>query len=114
MGTDCLLPEMAGDGGAVHGRKPADLSFCKVVALLERPGLWDSQLIIFYDKAYYDSFWKRHDPWQTWTPLPETAVSEARRRGIWTPLAERGYAQCLRDEEDGREFRDTLWYYGEL
>jgi hypothetical protein len=93
--------------------KPADLPFCKVVAVLEWPGLWDSQLIIFYDSAYYDSFWDRQGPWQTWTPLPADAVPETCRRGIRTALRARGYAQCLRDEENGREFRDTLWFYGE-
>lgn len=37
--------------------KPEDLQFCKVVCLLCTPDLLGSQIIIFYDQKYYDTFW---------------------------------------------------------
>ena len=36
--------------------KPQDLKFCKIVALLSIPNLWSSEIIIFFDKSYYESF----------------------------------------------------------
>ena len=39
--------------------KPCNLPFCKVVAVIDERNLWNSQIIIFYDENYYDSFWLR-------------------------------------------------------
>lgn len=38
--------------------KPEGFSFCKVVSILCFPELWCSQLIVFYDRDYYDHFFK--------------------------------------------------------
>lgn len=94
-------------------QKPDVLPFCKVVAVLSFPHLWDSQLIVFYDSAYYETFWERKGPWQSWEPVPEETVSEIRRRGVETSLAEKGYREILRNE-DGTEYREILWFYGEI
>ncbi|MDQ0362280.1 DUF3916 domain-containing protein [Breznakia pachnodae] len=37
-------------------KKPKDLSFCKIVAVISVPYYWSSQIIIFYDEEYYNSF----------------------------------------------------------
>lgn len=92
--------------------KPKDVPFCKVVAVIACPRFTESQIIIFYDEAYYSGFWDRTDPTQTWLPLPST-VSFAKPRGIDTDLAEKGYTELLRDE-DGELSRSQLWFYGEL
>ena len=38
-------------------QKPSNLPFCKVVAIINEGDLWESQIVIFYDKKYYESFW---------------------------------------------------------
>ncbi len=39
-------------------KKPQDVPFCKVVACIDMPNLWQSKIIIFYSKEYYDHFGK--------------------------------------------------------
>lgn len=92
--------------------KPKDIPFCKVVAVISCPRFAESQIIIFYNEAYYTGFWDRNDPTQTWLQLPSTE-SFAEPRGIGTDLAEKGYTEILCDD-DGSSSRSQLWFYGEL
>ncbi len=45
----------------IIGNKPKDLPFCKVVAAITYPDVRESQIIIFYDEEYYNSFWTGKD-----------------------------------------------------
>ena len=91
-------------------RKPADIGFCKVVCDLCLPELWASQIIIFYDKAYYDSFWERNNEDQRWIRCTPSRSLLA-ERNIQTDLPELLIHETLRDE--GELFHFDLWYYGE-
>lgn len=93
-------------------QKPENLPFCKVVALLKVPNLWESQIIIFYCPAYYNAFWDRKDAGQTWEPLEDGAPSFAAARNLQTALRERGYIETICNA-DGTCSRFTLWFYGE-
>ena len=55
--------------------KPSQLPFCKIVALLSVPQFWSSQIIIFYSRSYYDSFWIRNGLEQFWKPIDNEKVS---------------------------------------
>lgn len=82
--------------------------FCKVVGLLSYPDLSGSQIIVFYDEGYYNSFWNRKDPdGQTWTPIDNGSF--AAKRGIRTELTEIGYSEVIVDEDF--VYRDELWFY---
>ena len=48
---------------------PTDLETRVVVAVC-LPNLWNSQIIVFFDSEYYDSFFNRDSEHQKWTPLP--------------------------------------------
>jgi len=91
--------------------KPSTLAFCKVVCLICIPSLWDSQIIIFYKKEYYDSFWKREGPEQVWERIPNSS-SFVDEHGIKTHLNEVGYLETIEDEDIST--RSTLWFYGEI
>lgn len=93
------------------GRKPGDIGFCKVVAVICMPNLWCSQITIFYDENYYSTFFDRHGPYQTWTPLRD-GRSLLAERNIVSPLTERGYREVIVDEDF--TYEGELWFYGEL
>ena len=93
-------------------KKTAGFDFCRVVAAICPDHLWDSQIIIFYDREYYDWFFTRGDtPDETWTPIKDDARSFAKERNIKTPLSERGYTHGYTEGETYAE--DEIWFYGE-
>lgn len=90
-------------------QKP-EISFCKVVAVICYPNLWDSQIIIFYDEKYYNSFWNRNGPYQVWTRI-ENTKSFVKTRGIETNLVETCYEEKIKEKDETHI--SYLWYYGE-
>ena len=93
-------------------QKPSELSFCKIVALIDESDLWKSQIIIFYSKDYYDSFWNRKGPEVKLEPIENESLSYIKPRNIKTNLLEKGYRMVIC--EDDFCSRSTLWFYGEL
>ncbi|MFR6100140.1 DUF3916 domain-containing protein [Longibaculum muris] len=90
--------------------KPQDLKFCKIVALLSIPNLWSSEIIIFFDKSYYESFFERHDDYQKWILIENDSF--AKRQSLNIDLCEMGIRQFINDEGD--IFTNELWFYGEV
>lgn len=84
-----------------------------MVAVIDVPYFCSSQIIIFYDKEYYDTFWDRNDNDQKWTVINNSKLSLAKERGIATDLTEIGYTETLMDE-DGYYKNTELWFYGDL
>lgn len=93
-------------------QKPPDLPFCKIIAVLDEFDLWNSQIIIFYNKDYYDLFWKRQGPEQIWELIEDKNTSFIQSRNINTNLCEKGYYETIC--EDDYYKKSTLWFYGEL
>ena len=92
-------------------QKPKDSPFCKVVAVIDEGDLWESQIIIFYDEDYYNSFWERSSTEQTWLPIDSDTRSFSKERNIKTSLKEKAYIEILSDEDIQR--KTVLWFYGE-
>ena len=92
--------------------KPASIPFCKVVAIINSGDLWESQIVVFYDKSYYDSFWIRSLADQVWTPIEDNARSFARERNITTSLKEVGYIEAITEGDFSK--KTTLWFYGDI
>ena len=93
-------------------QKPCNLSFCKVVAVIDEVDFWNSQIIIFYDESYYNSFWLRNSNEQTWNPISNQDKSFVQDRHIVTCLKEKGYYEKIIDE--GFTYKTTLWFYGDV
>lgn len=89
--------------------KPQDIAFCKIVGMISVPDLWCSEIIIFYDRKYYSSFFKRDSSYQTWIKIKNDSFLE--RKQIQTPLKEIGYQQIIRDEDI---YQNELWFYGDV
>ena len=86
---------------------PDNIGFCKVVGMIVYPELWNSEIIIFRDEAYFNTFWDRKGPYQTWSRI--SGRSFAAERGIITDLTEVGYIEEL--VEDDYRHRSYLWFY---
>lgn len=93
-------------------QKPKTIPFCKVVAVIDESNLWESQIIIFYDEDYYNSFWARSSAKQTWLPIDSDTRSFAKERNIKISLKEKGYVEILSDEDVQR--KSVLWFYGDI
>lgn len=93
-------------------QKPDCLSFRKVVAVIDEFDLWESQIIIFYDKNYYNSFWSRTSGEQIWEPIENQGRSFIQERHIESTLKEKCYLETIDDFE---YFHKTiLWFYGDI
>lgn len=87
--------------------------FCKIVALIDVPYFEGSQIIIFYDKDYYHSFWNRTGPDQFWD-LEMHKDSFCKQRNIQTSLNESCWHEKLINEDDGEVIESDLWFFGDL
>ena len=92
-------------------QKPAEIAFCKIAAVLSVPDYWSSQIIIFYDKSYYDSFWDRTGPEQIWK-LTQGKGSFCKERNIITSLREICCHEIL--TEGNQVIKYDLWFYGDV
>lgn len=92
--------------------KPQELSFCKIVAVIDCPHLWRSQIIIFYNEDYYRTFWDRNEEYQKWDYIDDEEMSLMKSRNIDIALKEKGYCETI--IEENTEIKSLLWFYGEL
>lgn len=70
--------------------------------------MWESQIIIFYDEAYYKGFFDRKTPGQTWLEMKENASFIA-QRGVKSCFEEACYMETIQDEEE--LFEGRIWFY---
>lgn len=93
-------------------KKPGGLEFCKIVCVINVPNLWSSQIIIFYDRDYFNEFWNRKSPEQIWIRIADKKMSLMHELGIDTSMKEIGYREEISDGD--YDSKSILWFYGEL
>lgn len=91
--------------------KPGELPFCKVTAIIKEPYFWESQIIVFYDREYYEGFWERNREDQVWNHS-NVEGSFLKQRNLSVMLPEKAIQEVIYDEECIK--KSTLWIYGEF
>jgi Protein of unknown function (DUF3916) len=86
---------------------------CRVVTAINLPGLFDSQLIVFFGHEHFSRFFTRDTPDQMWVALPPHR-SLVREWALRMPagFSEWGFSETIRDE--GFERRGEIWFCGDL
>ena len=93
--------------------KPESDRKSRVIACINLPNLWDSQIIVFYGDEYFSNFFTRDSPEQKWEELPSNR-SMAKELNLTIPmdLTEKGYLEHIQDED--WESHSEIWFIGEL
>ncbi len=93
--------------------KPKVRTKIRVVACIELPQLWDSQIIIFFGDEYFENFFNRDDDYQKWS-LIDTNRSLLKVYDLCIPndFIERGYIEEIFD--DDFKSKSEIWFIGEL
>jgi hypothetical protein len=98
---------------SLSAQKPPAFGDSRVLAFINLPGLWYSEIVVFFDEGQYRDFFFRDNEYQTWVELPSSR-SIVREWNLALPpgFSARGYREILRNE--GEEYENELWYLGEL
>ncbi|XKE95111.1 DUF3916 domain-containing protein [Metaplanococcus flavidus] len=93
--------------------QPHDDEKYRVVVLIDLPGLWNSQIIIFKGEDYFNEFFNRDSDYYKWIPLSANRNIQT-EWGLAIPddLAITGFKEVI-DDEDGY-FESEIWFVGEL
>jgi len=108
--AQCLIDAAA----HVAAAKPADLAQARVVAIIGMPDMFGSEVCVFFDEAYFQSFTDRTGGYQRWTLLPQ-GRSLVEEIGLRLPngFVVQGFAEAIRDEETGETREGEVWLIGE-
>ena len=84
----------------------------RVICSIAWPALWASQIIIFFGNEYFDHFFNRTRPEQTWLLKKEGWLTETFSLEIPSDFEERKYHETIKDE--GYQFEDDLIFIGQF
>ncbi|OCA85077.1 DUF3916 domain-containing protein [Pseudobacillus wudalianchiensis] len=94
--------------------KPQYNEKLRVVAAIDLPDLWNSQIIVFTGDRHFKGFFDRDDGEQRWTPLSKKRdIEKEWSLSIPAGVETLGIREDL-TEEDGEKFESEIWFVGEL
>lgn len=85
----------------------------RVIACINSPNLWDSQIIVFFGEDYYKSFFDRNTEYQKWKSLlKQRNICREWNLNLPKMLKVKGYKEEIYDED--LYYEGELWFIGEL
>ena len=93
--------------------KPNNIGFCRIVCMISYPDIWNSQIIIFFRKEYFNNFFVRNNDEQSWSVLYNKSMKESRGFSTIPEFTEAGYLDEIYDDGE-KVYKNELWFYGEL
>jgi hypothetical protein len=81
--------------------KPEKHGHVVVSALITYPEMFGSEICIFFDKDYFDSFFDRTSEWQSLTPIENNELSLSLDFEVPFPLTQKGFIHKTKDEWEG-------------
>lgn len=92
--------------------KPDNEKFQRVVTLIDLPKLWNSQIVVFFDEDYFNNFFIRDNPEQTWKPIvDDKEFLKEWNLEIPNGLFLTGYHEIINDEY---YYEGQIWAIAEL
>jgi hypothetical protein len=71
--------------------------------------MFSSEICIFFDREYFDSFFDRNSEWQSLSPIPNRKLSKLLSLEVPSPFIQSGYLYQIKDEWEG----EVTTYEGE-
>lgn len=97
----------------LKGLKPNDEHHYRVVAAIDLPSLWNSQIIIFKGECHFKDFFNRNDDFQKWIPfLDNRNIQTEWELTIQGVSATAGFKEIIVDEDDFYE--SEIWFVGDI
>ena len=93
--------------------KPKSDIKIRVIAFINLPALWYSEIIVFFGESHFEGYFYRNNEYQKWTPLEDkrNIVKEWNLRVSETFKA-KGYKEILTNDDS--IYENELWYIGEI
>lgn len=80
--------------------KPSSQIKTRIVAIISLPNLWDSQITVFFDSNYFDTFFDRKSDYQKWISLSSTRnIQKEWGLNIPNNFLLKGYLEKINDED---------------
>jgi hypothetical protein len=113
---ECLQALVNAVSNLIKTKKQLNPSAQSKILCLISDDLYQSEITIFFDKAYYTHFFNRTSVEFSWTPINDQKRSLLNEFNLIIPddidLLQQGYVECIVDEEF--EYKGELWAIGEL
>lgn len=92
--------------------EPHDQEDYHVVASIDFPSLWNSQIIVFEGDDHFEDFFIRDEDYQKWIPLPDTRnIQSEWKLAVPAGLSIFGFKEII-DDEDGY-YESEIWFIGD-
>lgn len=96
--------------------RPVECSSAVVTVLIAYPQMFGSEICIFFNKEYYDSFYNRNSEWQSLTLIQGKQLSKELKFEVPHKFVEIGYTHKIKDECDGEVsiYEEEWWSFSAL
>ena len=93
--------------------KPEQYKNSIVTALITYPDMFGSEICVFFDKEYYESFFKRNSEWESLISIEGNSLSESLGFKLPESFTETGFVFSTKEEWEGEvtTFEQEWWSY---
>lgn len=93
--------------------RPKEYSHAVVSALITHPQMFGSEICIFFDEDYFESFYNRNNEWQTLTPINDKDIAKTLSFDVPYPFVQSGYVYRIKDEWEGdiTTYEEEWWRF---
>jgi len=93
--------------------KPKSAIPVRVIAYVNFPDLWYSEIIVFFGDNYYKGYFERDNEYQKWIPLEDKRdIVKEWNIKIPNTFVAKGYKEILYNDDS--IYKNELWYLGEV
>lgn len=108
----CIQAIIDGTKNLIQKKQKSNIKI-RVVAFINLPDLWYSEIIVFFGENHYAGYFYRNNDYQKWIPLEEKRnIAKEWHLKVPESYGIKGYREILNN--DGDIYENELWYLGEI